>query len=88
MPGKPVAREVARMLAEIGKIPICSDCDVLRGANIFAQKRFGAESEALFQNNLENILTTHVDLGCRPCPVDEVMKLFRKNRLAAIAAMF
>lgn len=88
MPKKPAVNEVARMLEEIGKIPICSDCDVLRGANIFAQKYYGSKGEKLFQNNLDRILTTHVDLGCQPCPVDEVMKLFRKNRLAAIAAMF
>ena len=88
MSKKPAPEEVARMLAEIGKIPICADCDVLRGANIFAQKHFGPKTDSLFQKNLNHILTTHVDLGCKPCPVDEVMRLFRKNRLAAIAAMF
>ncbi len=87
MPGKPSAEKVAEMLAEIQKMPICEDCDVLRGANLFAAKQFGQKKATLFDKNLDSIMTTHVDLGCNPCPVDEIMKLFRKNRLAAIAAI-
>jgi len=87
VPGKPSAEKVAEMLAEIQKMPICDDCDVLRGANLFVAKQFGQKKAALFDKNLDSIMTTHVDLGCNPCPVDEIMKLFRKNRLAAIAAI-
>ena len=82
------AREAAAGLAEIQTIPNCEDCDVLRGANLFARKRYGPGNTALFDNNLNVIITKHVDLGCKPCPVEELMKSFRKDRLAAIAAMF
>ena len=76
------------MLAEIQKLPVCEDCEVLRGANLFASKRYGQKNYHLFDKNLKAIMTTHVDLGCKPCPVDDVMKSFRKDRLAAVAALF
>lgn len=82
------ARDVASRLAEVQRIPVCEDCEVLRGANLFAVKHFGPKGAALFQDNLTRIVTTHVDLGCKSCPVDQVMKLLSKDRLAAIAAMF
>lgn len=84
---KPAAEEVAARLAEIQQIPTCEDCEVLRGANLYAIKYFGKKKASLFEGNLTGILTTHVDLDCQECPVDKVMKLFRKDRFAAIAAM-
>lgn len=88
MSKKPSAEEVAVRLAEIHQIPICEGCDVLRGANICAARYFGHKKAAPFNDNLKKMLTTHVDLGCKPCPVDEVLKPLRKDRFAAIAAMF
>ena len=88
MKKKPTAEEVAEKLAGIQKIPVCEDCDVLRGANICAAKHFGRGKAVVFDQNLRGMLTTHVDLGCQPCHVDRVMKLLSKDRLAAIAAMF
>jgi len=85
---KPTAEEFANLLAEIQNIPVCEECDVLRGANLCAIKHFGPKKSALFQQNLRTMLTTHVDLGCEPCPVDKLMKKLRKDRFAAIAAMF
>ncbi|MCP4567388.1 MAG: hypothetical protein GY841_07400 [FCB group bacterium] len=84
---KLTAQQAATRLAEIHKIPICEDCDVLRGANIYARKRYGMKYAGLFENNLKSIITTHVDLGCQPCPVDELMHSFRRDRLASLAAM-
>jgi hypothetical protein len=85
---KPIAEKVAAQLAEIHRMPVCEDCEVLRGANLYAKKRFGHKYAAMFDENLSRIITTHVDLGCKDCPVDDVMKSLRKDRLAAIAAMF
>ena len=85
---KPSAEAVARRLAEIHRMPVCEDCEVLRGANLYAQKHFGAKYAPLFAKNLSRIVTTHVDLGCKACPIDDVMKSLRKDRFAAIAAMF
>ena len=85
---KPSAAEVAQRLSEIQCIPLCEDCELLRGANLLAQKHFGKKHEMLFAANLAGILTTHVDLNCADCPVDQVMKSLRKDRFAAIAAMF
>ena len=84
---KPTAEEVAEKLAGIQKMPVCEDCDVLRGANVCAARYFGKQKAMLFQKNLGDILTTHVDLGCQPCHADQVMKLMQKDRLAAIAAI-
>lgn len=85
---KPSPDAVAAALAEIHRIPVCEDCEVLRGANLYAKKHFPKKYSELFDRNLSEILTTHVDLGCKDCPVDTVMKLLRKDRFAAIAAMF
>jgi len=85
---QPSAVQMAARLAEIHKIPVCEDCEVLRGANLYGIKHFGPKHTPAFQENLSEIITTHVDLGCKDCPVDAVMKLLRKDRLAAIAAMF
>ena len=85
---KPSAEKMAERLADIHKIPVCEDCEVLRGANLFAIKHFGPGKAARFERNLSDIITTHVDLGCKACPVDDFMKLLRKDRLAAVAAMF
>ncbi len=85
---KPTASDIAGQLAEIAEIPICEGCDVLRGANLCARKHFGKQSEKLFDDNLSKILTTHVDLGCKHCPVDKLMRKIRKDRFSAIAAMF
>lgn len=82
------ARNLAAKLAEINKIPVCEDCEVLRGANLYGIKHFGPKRAGLFEENLSQILTTHVDLGCKVCPVDDIMKLLSKDRLAAVAAMF
>lgn len=88
MRSKTSAQEVAESLAKLHRVPICEGCDVLRGANICAAKHFGEKHRVLFDRNLKNMLTTHVDLGCKPCPVDELLKSLRKDRFAAIAAMF
>jgi hypothetical protein len=85
---KPLAEKVAAQLAEIHRMPVCEDCEVLRGANLYAQKHFGSKYAPLFKENLSRIITTHVDLGCKSCPIDDVMKSLRKDRFAAIAAMF
>ena len=85
---RPTAETVAAELAEIQKIPVCEDCEVLRGANLFARKHFGPKKGVLFNANLSSIITAHVELGCKQCPVDDVMKKLRKDRYAAIAAMF
>lgn len=85
---KPLAEKVAGQLAEIHRMPVCEDCEVLRGANLYAQKHFGRKYVPLFEENLSRIITTHVDLGCKSCPIDDVMKSLRKDRFAAIAAMF
>jgi hypothetical protein len=85
--GKPKAIEIAKRLEEIHQNLICEGCEVLRGANLFAVKHFGKKKSGLFDENLSKILTTHVDLGCSDCPVEEVMKLLSKDRLAAVAAM-
>jgi hypothetical protein len=85
---KPTPEKVAAALAEIHRIPVCEDCEVLRGANLYAKKHFPKKHSHLFDRNLSAILTTHVDLGCKACPVDDVMKLLRRDRFAAIAAMF
>jgi len=85
---KPSAERMAARLADIYRMPVCEDCEVLRGANLYAIKHYGKEHGALFQKNLSLIITTHVDLGCKKCPVDSAMKLLRKDRMAAIAAMF
>ena len=85
---RPSARKLAASLAEIQKMPVCEDCEVLRGANLYAKKHFGAAGAGLFEKNLSDIMTTHVDLGCKACPVDDIMKLLRKDRFAAIAALF
>ena len=85
---KPSAQKLAAGLGEIRKIPVCEDCEVLRGANLFGIKYFGDSDAALFQNNLTQIMTTHVDLGCKACPVDDVLKTVSKDRFAAISAMF
>jgi len=77
---KPSARKMAEILAEIKRVPVCEDCEVLRGANLYAKKHYGTVGADLF--------TTHVDLGCKACPVDDIMKLLRKDRFAAIAALF
>jgi hypothetical protein len=82
------APQMAEQLAGIHKIPVCEDCEVLRGANLFAIKHFGPGHAALFETNLRQIVTTHVDLGCKSCPVEDLMKMLRKDRLTAIAAMF
>jgi len=85
---KPSAQKVAEKLAEIQKVPVCEDCEVLRGANICAMKHFGTTRAVLFEKNLSAIVTTHVDLGCKACPVDDIMKLLRKDRFSAVAALF
>lgn len=85
---KPNAEQFAAALAQLQKTPVCEDCDVLRGANLCAIKHFGEKAAPLFRKNLAGILTTHVDLGCSPCAVDELMKSLSKDRFAAIAAMF
>jgi hypothetical protein len=85
---KPSAQKLATNLAEIQKIPVCEDCEVLRGANLYAAKYYGSKEAALFENNLLQIMTTHVDLGCKVCPVDDIMKMLRKDRSTAIAAMY
>lgn len=85
---KPTAEKLAAKLAEIHKIPVCEDCEVLRGANLYAIKHYGSGKAPIFEKNLSDIVTTHVDLGCKSCPVDDVMKLLRTDRFAAIAAMF
>ncbi len=85
---KPTPGKVAAALAEIHRIPVCEDCEVIRGANLCAKKYFARKYSGLFDRNLSEILTTHVDLGCKSCPVDDVMKLLRKDRFAAVAAMF
>jgi len=85
---KSAPEKVAAALAEIHRIPVCEDCEVLRGANLYAKKHFPTKFAELFDRNLSDIVTTHVDLGCKACPVDDVMKLLRKDRFAAIAAMF
>ncbi len=85
---KPIAEKVAARLAEIHRMPVCEDCEVLRGANLYAKKHFAQKYASLFDANLSRILTTHVDLGCKTCPIDDVMKSLRKDRFAAIAAMF
>ncbi len=82
------AEQFAARLAEIQKLSVCEDCDVLRGANLCAMKHFGESKTFFFQKNLSELLTTHVDLGCHPCPVDQLMKTVRKDRFAAVAAMF
>lgn len=82
------AQHMAEQLAEIYKIPVCEDCEVLRGANLFAIKHYGPGHAAMFDDNLKQIVTTHVDLGCKSCPVEDLMKMLRKDRLTAIAAMF
>jgi hypothetical protein len=82
------AEEFAAKLAEIQKLSVCEDCDVLRGANLCAIKHYGSGKGGLFQKNLTELLTTHVDLGCNPCPVDRLMKSLSKDRLAAVAAIF
>jgi len=84
---KPSPKKLAAKLAEIQKIPVCEDCEVLRGANLYGIKKFGPSYAPLFEDNLNRIMTTHVDLGCKTCPVDDVMKSLRKDRFAAIAAM-
>jgi hypothetical protein len=84
---KPSAQKMAVELNEIQKIPVCEDCEVLRGANIFAIKYFGKSKASSFEENLSRIMTTHVDLGCKACPVDDVLKSIRKDRFAAVAAM-
>jgi len=38
---KPTAEKVAEQLAEIHRMPVCEDCEVLRGANLYAKKHFG-----------------------------------------------
>ncbi len=81
------ATEAAAKLAEIQNMPVCEECDVVREANMHARKNYGRENAGLFDANLKSILTTHVDLGCKPCPVDGLMKSFRKKRIAAMAAM-
>lgn len=85
---KPTAEKVAEQLAEIHRMPVCEDCEVLRGANLYAKKHFGHKHASRFEENLSRIITAHVDLGCKTCPVEEVMKSLRKDRFAAIAAMF
>lgn len=85
---KPTAQAMAAKLAEVQRMPVCEDCEVLRGANLYAIKHFGQKKAAPFKENLSRIITTHVDLGCKSCPVDDAMKLVRKDRFAAIAAMF
>lgn len=85
---KPSARKMAEILAEIKRVPVCEDCEVLRGANLYAKKHYGTVGADLFDQNLSDIVTTHVDLGCKACPVDDIMKLLRKDRFAAIAALF
>lgn len=85
---KPSARKLAVRLAEIQNIPVCEECETLRGANLFARKYFGDKKAHHFEENLSHIITTHVDLGCKACPVDDVLKLIRRDRFAAIAAMF
>lgn len=85
---KPAAREVARRLADIRRMPNCEDCEVLRGANLCALKHFSDRHAPMFKKNLASIITTHVNLECRECPVDDVMKMLKKDRLAAVAAMF
>jgi hypothetical protein len=85
---KPSARKTAESLADIQKVPVCEDCEVLRGANLYALKFFGSKKAGIFEENLSKIMTTHVDLGCISCPVDDIMKLFSKDRVAATMAMF
>lgn len=82
------AEEFAARLAEIQKLSVCEDCDVLRGANLCAMKYFGSGKSGLFQKNLIDLMTTHVDLGCDPCPVDRLMKALSKDRFSAVAAIF
>lgn len=82
------AEEFAAKLAEIQKLSVCEDCDVLRGANLCAMEHFGTGKRGLFQRNLADLLTTHVDLGCNPCPVDRLMKTLSKDRFSAVAAIF
>ena len=85
---RPSARKTAESLADIQKMPVCEDCEVLRGANLFARKYFGSKRAGMFEDNLSKIMTTHVALGCVACPVDDIMKLFSKDRVAATMAMF
>ncbi|MCK5125155.1 MAG: hypothetical protein KAR42_02770 [candidate division Zixibacteria bacterium] len=84
----PSAIDIAENLAQIQRIPNCEDCELLRGANLLAAKVFGKKHTELFNRNLAGIITTHVDLNCKECPVDEIVKKIRKDRLAAIAALF
>ena len=84
----PSAADVAHNLAQIQRIPNCEDCELLRGANLLAAQVFGKKHTELFDRNLAGIMTTHVDLNCKNCPVDDIVKKIRKDRLAAIAALF
>lgn len=85
---RPKAKKLAELLAENLKVPVCEDCDILRAANLAAIDYYGPKKSELFENNLSGMITTHVDLGCRPCPVEDILKMIKKDRMAAIAAMF
>ncbi|MEZ5358543.1 MAG: hypothetical protein R3F48_06890 [Candidatus Zixiibacteriota bacterium] len=85
---KTSAGEIAESLRVIGRVPNCEDCELLRGANLLAKSYFGDKHANLFDKNIASIITTHVDLNCRECPVEQVMKKLKKDRFAAIAAMF
>ena len=88
MSNKPKAKKLAGLLAENLKVPVCEDCDVLRAANLAAIDFYGPKKTQLFEKNLSGMITTHVDLGCKPCPVEDILKMIKKDRLAAIAALF
>ncbi len=85
---KPKAEKLAGLLAQNLKVPVCEDCDILRAANLAAIDYYGPKKSELFENNLSGMITTHVDLGCHPCPVEDILKMIKKDRLAAIAALF
>lgn len=84
---KPAAKEIAAMLANVRKVPNCEDCDVLRGANLLAREQYSRKYASLFDENLSSIITTHVNLNCEECPVDDILKRFRRDRSAAVAAL-
>lgn len=85
---KTSASEIAESLRVIGRVPNCEDCELLLGANLLAKQYFGKKHADLFEKNISAIITTHVDLNCKECPVEQVMKKLKKDRFAAIAAMF
>ncbi len=85
---KPKANDIASTLSGLNRIPNCEDCELLLGANMLARRFFGKKYSALFDKNIASILTTHVDLNCVNCPVEQVMKKLKKDRLAAVAAIF